>query len=49
VASAPGAAEIENVGVVPDIEVEYPPHAYYDKHDPQLDQAIAEAQRMLSA
>ena len=38
---------IENHGVDPDIEVEYPPHDYAAGRDPQLERAIAELMKRL--
>lgn len=40
--------DIENHGVTPDIEVEYPPHAYHLREDPQLEVAIREAMSLLT-
>ncbi len=39
---------IENHGVDPDIEVPFPPHAYRDGVDPQLDRAVAVLREMLA-
>ena len=36
-----GEWEVENVGVAPDIEVEFDPHAWRTGHDPQLEKAVA--------
>lgn len=33
---------VENYGVTPDIEVEYPPHDYRARRDPQLERAVVE-------
>ena len=38
---------VENYGTDPDIEVDFPPQALVAGTDPQLDRAIAEAQRLL--
>ena len=38
-----GVEGIENHGIVPDIEVPYPPHSYVAGVDPQLEAAIAHA------
>ncbi len=38
---------LENYGVTPDIEVEFPPQAYAQQEDPQLERAIQEVQRLL--
>ena len=48
VPSATDAPQLENRGVQPDIEVEYPPHAYADGTDPQLARAVEEAQQMIA-
>ena len=37
-----GEFEVENIGVPPDIEVEYDPKAWREGHDPQLERAVAE-------
>jgi tricorn protease len=39
---------VENYGTDPDIEVDIRPQDYVDGHDPQLERAIAEAQRLLA-
>jgi tricorn protease len=39
---------VENYGTDPDIEVDIAPHDYIAGHDPQLERAIAEAQRLLA-
>jgi tricorn protease len=39
---------VENYGTDPDIEVDFPPQARVAGQDPQLDRAIAEAQRLLA-
>lgn len=39
---------VENYGTDPDIEVDYPPQAYKQGYDPQLERAIAELEQMLS-
>jgi tricorn protease len=36
-----GKWEVENVGVAPDIEVEFDPHAWRTGHDPQLEKAVS--------
>ncbi len=38
---------VENYGVDPDIEVEYPPQAYVKGNDPQLDRSIEELTKQL--
>jgi tricorn protease len=38
---------VENYGVDPDIEVEYPPQAYVRGVDPQLDRSIEELMKQL--
>lgn len=48
VAPAAGEPQLENRGVQPDIEVDYPPHAYLDRNDPQLARAIQEALQMIA-
>jgi tricorn protease len=40
--------QIENYGTDPDIEVDIRPQDYIAGHDPQLERAIAEAQRLLA-
>jgi len=42
-----GAWDVENVGVAPDIEVEYTAADVLKGHDPQLERAVAEAMRLL--
>ena len=39
--SAEGKYEVENVGVAPDVEVEFDPAAWRAGHDPQLERAVA--------
>jgi tricorn protease len=36
-----GEWEVENVGIAPDIEVEFDPKAWRAGHDPQLEKAVA--------
>ena len=40
---------IENHGVEPDVQVDYPPQAYKLSSDPQLQRAVAEAQARIQA
>lgn len=40
---------IENEGVSPDIEVEYPPEIVYKGGDPQIDRAVAELMKQINA
>ena len=45
--SSKGEWGIENVGISPDIEVEYTPADVIRGHDPQLERAVKEALRLL--
>jgi tricorn protease len=36
-----GEWEVENVGIAPDVEVEYDPKAWREGHDLQLEKAVA--------
>ena len=40
--------QVENYGTDPDIEVDFQPQDHIDGRDPQLERAIAEAQRLLA-
>jgi tricorn protease len=40
---------IENHGVDPDIEVEYPPDIVYKGGDPQIDRAVQEIMKQINA
>jgi tricorn protease len=42
-----GEWDVENIGVAPDIEVEYTPAEVNKGHDPQLERAVQEALRLL--
>ena len=42
-----GEWDVENVGVAPDIEVEYTPAEVLKGRDPQLERAVAEAMKLL--
>jgi tricorn protease len=42
-----GKWDVENVGVAPDIEVEYAPAAVIEGRDPQIERAVAEALKLL--
>jgi tricorn protease len=42
-----GEWDVENIGVAPDIEVEYTPAEVNNGHDPQLERAVQEALRLL--
>lgn len=42
-----GKWDVENVGVAPDIEVEYTPAEVIKGHDPQLERAVQEALKLL--
>ena len=42
-----GEWDIENIGVAPDIEVEYTPAEVLKGHDPQLERAVQEALKLL--
>jgi tricorn protease len=42
-----GEWDVENIGVAPDIEVEYTPAEVIKGHDPQLERAVKEALRLL--
>jgi tricorn protease len=42
-----GEWDVENIGVPPDIEVEYTPAEVMKGHDPQLDRAVQEALKLL--
>jgi tricorn protease len=42
-----GEWDVENIGVAPDIEVEYTPSEVIKGHDPQLERAVKEALKLL--
>ena len=42
-----GEWDVENIGVAPDIEVEYTPSEVIKGHDPQLERAVQEAMKLL--
>ncbi|MDQ3415153.1 MAG: PDZ domain-containing protein [Verrucomicrobiota bacterium] len=42
-----GEWDVENIGVAPDIEVEYTPAEVIKGHDPQLERAVTEAMKLL--
>jgi tricorn protease len=42
-----GQWDVENIGVAPDIEVEYTPADVIKGHDPQLERAVQEALKLL--
>lgn len=42
-----GEWDVENIGVAPDIEVEYSPAEVIRGHDPQLERAVSEAMKLL--
>ena len=42
-----GEWDVENIGIAPDIEVEYTPADVINGHDPQLERAVKEALRLL--
>ncbi len=42
-----GQWDVENIGVAPDIEVEYTPSEVIKGHDPQLERAVQEALKLL--
>jgi tricorn protease len=42
-----GEWDVENIGVAPDIEVEYAPAEVMKGHDPQLERAVQEAMKLL--
>jgi tricorn protease len=42
-----GEWNVENIGVAPDIEVEYTPAEVIKGHDPQLERAVREALKLL--
>jgi tricorn protease len=42
-----GQWDVENIGVSPDISVEYTPADVISGHDPQLERAVAEAMKLL--
>jgi tricorn protease len=42
-----GEWDVENIGVAPDIEVEYTPAEVLKGRDPQLERAVAEAMKLL--
>ena len=42
-----GEWDVENIGISPDIEVEYTPADVIKGHDPQLERAVKEALRLL--
>lgn len=42
-----GKYDVENIGVAPDIEVEYTPNEVMKGHDPQLERAVTEAMKLL--
>ena len=42
-----GEWDVENIGIAPDIEVEYTPSEVIKGHDPQLERAVREAMRLL--
>lgn len=42
-----GQWDVENIGVAPDIEVEYTPAEVIKGHDPQLERAVQEAMKLL--
>jgi tricorn protease len=42
-----GEWDVENIGITPDIEVEYTPSEVIKGHDPQLERAVQEAMKLL--
>jgi len=42
-----GEWDVENIGVAPDIEVQYTPAEVIKGHDPQLERAVQEALKLL--
>ena len=42
-----GEWDVENIGVAPDVEVEYTPADVIKGHDPQIERAVQEALKLL--